>query len=91
MRWRLPLDRPRRSFPLLNGMSHTDALNARFGKERVLGGWRAISIEADHVIGDMLKRGERAGQSAPLLGLAHTHVKTCEARKAREAQRRTGQ
>ena len=29
--------------PLLNGMSHIDALNARFGKSRVLGGWCAIS------------------------------------------------
>ena len=65
--------------------------NARFGKERVLGGWCAISIGADHVIGDMLTRGERAGQSAPLLGLAYTHTKIYEARKAREAQRSTGQ
>jgi 2-dehydropantoate 2-reductase len=29
--------------PLLNGMSHMDALNAKFGKGRVLGGWCAIS------------------------------------------------
>jgi 2-dehydropantoate 2-reductase len=29
--------------PFLNGMSHIDALNARFGKPRVLGGWCAIS------------------------------------------------
>jgi 2-dehydropantoate 2-reductase len=29
--------------PLLNGMSHIDALNARFGKPKVLGGWCAIS------------------------------------------------
>jgi 2-dehydropantoate 2-reductase len=29
--------------PLLNGMSHIDALNARFGKAKVLGGWCAIS------------------------------------------------
>jgi 2-dehydropantoate 2-reductase len=29
--------------PLLNGMSHMDALNARFGKSHVLGGWCAIS------------------------------------------------
>lgn len=29
--------------PLLNGMSHIDALNARFGKQRVLGGWCAIA------------------------------------------------
>jgi 2-dehydropantoate 2-reductase len=29
--------------PFLNGLSHIDALNARFGKSKVLGGWCAIS------------------------------------------------
>lgn len=29
--------------PFLNGMSHMDALNARFGRPKVLGGWCAIS------------------------------------------------
>ena len=44
-----------------------------------------LRIEADHVIGDLLNRGERAGQAAPLLGVAYAHVKTYEARRAREA------
>jgi 2-dehydropantoate 2-reductase len=46
-----------------------------------------LRVEADHIIGDLLKRGERAGQSAPLLGLAYAHVKTYGARRARETQR----
>ena len=33
--------------PLLNGMRHLDALDARFGRERVLGGWAAISATLD--------------------------------------------
>ena len=49
-----------------------------------------LRIEADHVIGDLLNRGERAGQAAPLLGVAYAHVKTYEARRVREAQRSTG-
>jgi 2-dehydropantoate 2-reductase len=39
--------------PLLNGMSHIDALNARFGKTKVLGGWCAISAtvnRADEIL-----------------------------------------
>jgi 2-dehydropantoate 2-reductase len=39
--------------PLLNGMSHIDALNARFGKAKVLGGWCAISAtvnQADEIL-----------------------------------------
>ncbi len=33
--------------PLLNGMRHLDALVARFGRERVLGGWCTISATLD--------------------------------------------
>lgn len=33
--------------PLLNGMAHMNELNARFGKERVFGGWCAISATVD--------------------------------------------
>ena len=33
--------------PLLNGMRHLDALDARFGRERVLGGWCTISTALD--------------------------------------------
>lgn len=31
------------ALPFLNGMSHIDVLNARFGKTEVLGGWCVIS------------------------------------------------
>jgi 2-dehydropantoate 2-reductase len=38
--------------------------------------------EADHVIGDLIRRGEGAGLPCPLLGLAYTHLKAYEARRA---------
>ena len=40
-------------------------------------------IEADHVIGDLLRRG--APGKSPLLRVAYAHLKTYEARRAREA------
>jgi 2-dehydropantoate 2-reductase len=40
-------------------------------------------VEVDHVIGDLLRRGE-AGAS-PLLRLAYLHLKTYQARLKREA------
>ncbi len=39
-------------------------------------------IEADHVIGDLLARGEAHGMETPLLRLAHAHLTTYEARRA---------
>lgn len=42
-------------------------------------------IEADHIIGDLLRRGERQGVPSPLLRVAYAHLKTYEARRAREA------
>jgi 2-dehydropantoate 2-reductase len=38
--------------------------------------------EADHVIGDLIRRGEGAKVSCPLLRLAYTHLKAYEARRA---------
>ena len=43
-------------------------------------------IEADHVIGDMLKRGERHSVSSPLLRVVYAHLKAYEARRKRETQ-----
>lgn len=40
-------------------------------------------VEADHVIGDLLARGEAAGLELPMLRLAYTHVKAYEARRAK--------
>lgn len=37
--------------------------------------------EGDHILGDLLKRGRHAGVSAPLLGLAYTHVQAYEVRR----------
>ncbi len=55
--------------PVLNGMLHMDALDARFGADKVLGGWCAISatLDADGTVrqlADMqqLRFGERTGE-----------------------------
>ncbi len=43
-------------------------------------------IEADHIIGDLIQRGERIGSLTPkasLLRLAYTHLKAYEARRER--------
>lgn len=40
-------------------------------------------VEADHVIGDLLRRGQAAGLSMPLMAIAHLHLETYEARRQR--------
>lgn len=42
-------------------------------------------IEADHIIGDLLRRGAEGGVEAPRLRIAYAHLKAHEARQAREA------
>jgi 2-dehydropantoate 2-reductase len=44
---------------------------------------RGAPIEADHVLGDLLRRGGGAANT-PLLRIAHAHLKAYEARRARE-------
>jgi 2-dehydropantoate 2-reductase len=58
--------------PLLNGMAHMDALNARFGAERVLGGQCVVSVtmnDAGHIIhfNEMhaMSFGEQGGGRSP--------------------------
>ncbi|RUL78346.1 2-dehydropantoate 2-reductase [Dyella choica] len=41
------------------------------------------AVEADHVIGDLLARGETVGLALPMLCLAYTHLKAYEARRGR--------
>ena len=41
------------------------------------------AVEADHVIGDLLARGEAAGLALPVLRLAYVHLKAYEARRGR--------
>lgn len=41
-------------------------------------------IEADHIIGDLLRRGAETGVEAPRLRIAYTHLKAYEAKRARE-------
>ena len=44
---------------------------------------RNAPIEADHIIGDLLNRGEKSRESLPRLSMAYTHLKSYEARRAR--------
>ena len=46
---------------------------------------RGAPIEADHVVGDMVRRGEALKRDIPMLRIAYTHLKAYEARRAREA------
>lgn len=57
--------------PLLNGMRHLDALDQRFGAEKVLGGWCAVSttLDPDGTVRQLtptqtLKFGERDGSQS---------------------------
>jgi 2-dehydropantoate 2-reductase len=43
---------------------------------------RNAPIEADHVVGDLLRRGVEGG--SPLLRIAYLHLKAYEARRVRE-------
>lgn len=42
-------------------------------------------VEADHILGDLIARGTRAGVFTLLLEIAHCHLKAYEVRKKREA------
>ena len=41
-------------------------------------------IEADHMLGDLLKRGGERPGGYPMLGIAYAHLKAYEARRSRE-------
>ncbi|HLW51539.1 MAG TPA: 2-dehydropantoate 2-reductase [Candidatus Angelobacter sp.] len=43
-------------------------------------------IEADQIVGDLLSRGQKHGLETPLLRVAYVHLKSYEARRAREAK-----
>jgi 2-dehydropantoate 2-reductase len=45
---------------------------------------RGAPIEADHVIGDLLRRGDGGRDESPLLRIAYAHLKAYEARRSRE-------
>jgi len=45
---------------------------------------RGAPIEADHVVGDLLRRGEKAPGNRALLRIAYAHLKAYEARRKRE-------
>jgi 2-dehydropantoate 2-reductase len=45
---------------------------------------RGAPIEADHIIGDLIRRGEAQQRDYPLLRIADAHLKTYQARRARE-------
>ncbi len=45
---------------------------------------RGAPIEADHIVGDLLRRGEKAPGNRTLLRIAYAHLKAYEARRERE-------
>jgi 2-dehydropantoate 2-reductase len=45
---------------------------------------KGAPIEADHVIGDLLRRGAASSRDHPLLRIAYAHLKAYEARRTRE-------
>lgn len=45
---------------------------------------RGARLEADQILGDLLRRGERGADSSSVLRVAYAHVKAYEARRARE-------
>ncbi|GLQ46303.1 2-dehydropantoate 2-reductase [Dyella lipolytica] len=55
------------------------ALSASMMRDLEQGG----PIEADHVVGDLLARGESSGADLPMLRLAYAHLKAYEVRRSR--------
>jgi 2-dehydropantoate 2-reductase len=51
---------------------------------------RGGQVEADHIIGDLMKRAGAAGLTVPLLELAYLHLKSYDARRRREAGTEAG-
>lgn len=45
---------------------------------------RHARTEADHVVGDLLRRGQEKSVATPLLNVVYAHLKTYEARRQRE-------
>jgi 2-dehydropantoate 2-reductase len=45
---------------------------------------RGAPIEAEQIVGDLLRRGQGRGNASPLLRIAYAHLKSYEARRARE-------
>ena len=41
-------------------------------------------VEADHIVGDMLRRAREAAVPSPMLEVAFAHLQAHEARRARE-------
>ena len=44
---------------------------------------RGAPIEADHIVGDLIRRGGETGLRPSLLGVAYSHLKAYEARQRR--------
>jgi 2-dehydropantoate 2-reductase len=48
---------------------------------------RGAPVEADHIVGDLLRRGADGGERVTPLRIAYAHLLAYEARRAREASR----
>ena len=46
---------------------------------------RGAPIEADHIVGDLLRRKSGVTDKSSILRIAYAHLKAYEARRAREA------
>ncbi len=51
---------------------------------------RGAAVEAEQIVGDLLRRDGKQGGASPLLRIVNTHLKTFEARRAREASAAVG-
>lgn len=85
--------------PLLNGMRHIEALDGRFGRDRVLGGWCTISTTLDAQgrvihLNDIhtLRFGERTAPAppAPRRSRPPSPASSSTGRSARRSSRRCG-
>jgi 2-dehydropantoate 2-reductase len=75
--------------PRPDALQHSRATLTKEGSPLLASMFRDIErhapTEAEHMIGDLLRRGEEHGITSPLLGVAYVHLKAYAARRTREA------
>jgi 2-dehydropantoate 2-reductase len=78
---------PMRAAPLERARNMLTAAGATLTASMLRDLERNAPIEADHIIGDLLRRGAASPQGKPShLSIAYTHLKAYEARRARTLQ-----
>ena len=66
-----------KSYPSACSTRWRDLLSASMMRDLEQG----AQVEADHIVGDMLARGEAKGLDLPMLRLAYAHLKAYEVRR----------